>query len=303
MTDSKKEVMVYQANPLVEGRRDFSLIETRLFYLGLKDLKPQLTNKNVPWNAMSIRDFPTTVIPTRELIKQFGNDKYYNTLKDICRGLAKKSVEIEREDGKGFSERPVFLDLTYTAEEGLRLVFSPFMVPYLLELADKSFTKIPVEQIWLLQSQYAVRLLELLLQYQNTKFHERIMTIEELRRCLNVPKGAYKDRLNNFKRYVVDNTIKEINEKTSYKVEYENVKEGRKIVAFKFKLYLPAELAKEKQKRQSKKALNAIKELAEQKSISADSDGLTTRINMTDEQQKLGLTKIAEIKARLEGAK
>ena len=303
MTDSKKEVMVYQANPLVEGRRDFSLIETRLFYLGLKDLKPQLTNKNVPWNAMSIRDFPTTVIPTRELIKQFGNDKYYNTLKDICRGLAKKSVEIEREDGKGFSERPVFLDLTYTAEEGLRLVFSPFMVPYLLELADKSFTKIPVEQIWLLQSQYAVRLLELLLQYQNTKFHERIMTIEELRRCLNVPKGAYKDRLNNFKRYVVDNTIKEINEKTSYKVEYENVKEGRKIVAFKFKLYLPAELAKEKQKRQSKKALNAIKELAEQKSISADSDGLTTRINMTDEQQKLGLTKIAEIKAKLEGAK
>ena len=301
MTDNKKEVMVYQANPLVEGRRDFSLIETRLFYLGLKDLKPQLTKKDVPWNAMSIRDFPTTIIPTKELIKQFGNDKYYSTLKDICRGLVKKTVEIEREDGKGFSERPVFLDLSYTVDEGLRLIFSPFMIPYLLELADKPFTKIPVEQIWLLQSSYAVRLLELLLQYQNTKSHERIMMIEEVRRCLNVPDGAYKDRLNNFKRYVIENSIKEINEKTNYKVEYENVKEGRKIVGFKFKLHLPAELKKEKQKKQSKKALDTIKELAEQKAISSDSESLTVETGMTDEQRERGLQKSRELLARLKG--
>ncbi len=302
MTDSKKELMVYQANPLVEGRRDFSLIETRLFYLGLKDLKPQLTKKDVPWNAMSIRDFPTTIIPTKELIKQFGNDKYYSTLKNICRGLAKKTVEIEREDGKGFSERPVFLDLSYTVDEGLRLIFSPFMIPYLLELADKPFTKIPVEQIWLLQSSYAVRLLELLLQYQNTKSHERIMTIEEIRRCLSVPDGAYKDRLNNFKRYVIENSIKDINEKTSYKVEYENVKDGRKIVGFKFKLYLPAELKKEKQKKQSRKALDMVKELADKKAISSDSEkDLKVETGMTDEQRKLGQKKSRELLARLKG--
>lgn len=289
MTDGKKEVMVYQANPLVEGRRDFTLIETRLFYLGLKDLKPQLTNKNVPWNAMSIRDFPTTIIPTKEIIELFGNDKYYNTLKDICRGLAKKYVEIEREDGKGFSERPVFLDLTYTAEEGLRLVFSPFMVPYLLELADKPFTKIPVEQIWLLQSQYAVRLLELLLQYQNTKTHERTMTIEELRRCLNVPEGAYKNRLNNFKRYVIENTIKEINEKTAYKVEYENIKDGRKIVGFKFKLHLPAELKKEKRAKQIKDIGKVVENLAQEKDISSDS-----QTDEKKEQRKKDLQKLME---------
>lgn len=270
MTDSKKEVIVYQANPLVEGRRDFTLIETRLFYLGLKDLKPQLTNKNVPWNAMSIRDFPTTIIPTKEIIELFGNDKYYNTLKDICRGLAKKYVEIEREDGKGFSERPVFLDLTYTAEEGLRLVFSPFMVPYLLELADKPFTKIPVEQIWLLQSQYAVRLLELLLQYQNTKTHERTMTIEELRRCLNVPEGAYKDRVDIFRQRVIDSSIKEINEKTAYKIEYEKIKDGRKITGFKFKLYLPKQKTAQKQKAKAKEARDIIAGLAEGKAMTGN---------------------------------
>lgn len=292
MTDSKKEVIVYQANPLVEGRRDFTLIETRLFYLGLKDLKPQLTNKNVPWNAMSIRDFPTTIIPTKEIIELFGNDKYYNTLKDICRGLAKKYVEIEREDGKGFSERPVFLDLTYTAEEGLRLVFSPFMVPYLLELADKPFTKIPVEQIWLLQSQYAVRLLELLLQYQNTKTHERTMTIEELRRCLNVPEGAYKDRVDIFRQRVIDSSIKEINEKTAYKIEYEKIKDGRKIVGFKFKLHLPAELKKEKRAKQIKDIGKVVENLAQEKDISSDSQ--------TDEKKK---NRQADLKKLMENLK
>ena len=52
---------------------------------------------------MSIKDFPTTIISTKDLIDLFGNKKYYSTLKDICRGLVKKSVEIESEDEKGFS--------------------------------------------------------------------------------------------------------------------------------------------------------------------------------------------------------
>ena len=270
MADQKKTdkgVVVYQANPLVEGRRDFSLIETRLFYLGLRDLKPQLTNKNVPWNAMSIKDFPTTIISTKDLIDLFGNKKYYSTLKDICRGLIKKSVEIESEDEKGFSERPVFLDLTYKVDEGLRLVFSPFMIPYLLELADKQYTKIPFEQIWNLQSKYAVRLLELLLQYQNTKTHERTIMYEDLRRYLNVAAGEYTDRMNNFIRNVVDKPIKDINKNTSYKVEYEKVKDGRKVVGFKFKLHLPAELKAEKQKQKAKEALDIVAGLAQSKSM------------------------------------
>ena len=72
--------------------------------------------------------------------------------------------------------------------------------------------------------------------------------------------------MNNFKRYIIENTIKDINEKTAYKVEYENVKEGRKIVAFKFKLHLPADIKREKRKKQiadigrlTDEALNASK--------------------------------------------
>lgn len=261
-----KETIVYQANPLITGRRDFSLIETRLFYIGLRDIVPKLTSKGTPWGNREDNDFPVTVIPAKELVTMFGNDKYYNTLQGICENMAEKTVKIKRVGKKGFSVYPVFAELTYTVDEGLKLEFNSKMKPWLLDLADKPFTKLPFEQIWALRSSYAVRLLELLLQYQNTKTHERTLTIDEIRQSLGVPDEAYRDRMNNFKRYIIENTIKDINEKTAYKVEYENVKEGRKIVAFKFKLHLPADIKREKRKKQiadigrlTDEALNASK--------------------------------------------
>ena len=261
-----KETIVYQANPLITGRRDFSLIETRLFYIGLRDIVPKLTSKGTPWGNREDNDFPVTVIPAKELVTMFGNDKYYNTLQGICENMAEKTVKIKRVGKKGFSVYPVFAELTYTVDEGLKLEFNSKMKPWLLDLADKPFTKLPFEQIWALRSSYAVRLLELLLQYQNTKTHERTLTIDEIRQSLGVPDEAYRDRMNNFKRYIIENTIKDINEKTAYKVEYESVKEGRKIVAFKFKLHLPADIKREKRKKQiadigrlTDEALNASK--------------------------------------------
>lgn len=265
-----KEAVVYQANPLVEGRRDFSLIETRLFYIGLRDLVPRLTEKVKVWGDKAYKEFPTTVIESKDLVELFGNKKYYSTLKDICRDFAKKTVEIKGIDEDEYSVYPVFAELNYKKSQGLRLEFNPKMIPWLLDLADKPFTKLPFEQVWALRSSYAVRLLELLLQYQNTKTHERTLTIEEIRRCLNVPDGAYKDRTDVFRQRVIDNSIKDINEKTSYKVEYENVKEGRKIVAFKFKLYLPAELEKKKQKKKAKEALDMVAGLAQGKAMTAN---------------------------------
>lgn len=264
-----KEVVVYQANPLIEGRRDFSLIEARIFYLGLRELVPKLTDKKKVWGNKVYDEFPTTVLSTKELVQMFGNNKYYHTLKDICRDLAKKVIELKGEEEGEYSFCPVFKKLTFKQSTGLTLIFSQDMIPYLLDLADKPFTKLPFEQVWALRSTYAMRLFELLLQYQNTKTHERTMSIETLRHCLGVPDEAYKDKMVNFKTRVIDSSIKDINEKTAYKVEYENVKEGRRIVAFRFRLHLPAELAKERRKKQIADIGQAVAAVVENTSIPA----------------------------------
>ncbi len=286
-----KKPVVYQSNPLVEGHRDFSLMETRLFYIGLRDVIPRLTEKDIPWNKNTYKEFPTTIIEPAKLIEIFGNHKYYSTLHNICREFAKKTVEIKDVDGDGWSVYPLFAELTYKKAIGLRLEFNPKMIPWLLDLADKPFTKLPFEQVWALRSSYAIRLFELLLQYQNTKTHERTLSIEEIRQCLGVPKGTYES-MDNLKRRVIMSSIKDINEKTSYKIEYEPVKEKRKIVAFKFKLHLPAEIKKEKRKEQIKNIGKITEQLAKDKD-------LNTKSEMTEEQKELGKRKIAEFMKKM----
>jgi plasmid replication initiation protein len=167
----------------------------------------------------------------------------------------------------------VFAELHYSKSKGLTIEFSQKMIPYLLDLADKPFTKMPFEQVWALHSPYSIRLFELLLQYQNTKTHERTMKVEELRYCLGVPDDTYST-MDNFKRRVLESSIRDINENTKFKVEYENVKEGRKIVAFNFKLHLPAELKKEKRKKQIADVLqlakDTVKPMTEEKPTISD---------------------------------
>ena len=290
-----KEVVVYQANPLIEGRRDFSLIEARIFYLGLRELVPKLTNKKKVWGDKVYDEFPTTVLSTKELVQMFGNNKYYHTLKDICRDLAKKVIELKGEEEGEYSFCPVFKKLTFKQSTGLTLIFSQDMVPYLLDLADKPFTKLPFEQVWALRSTYAMRLFELLLQYQNTKTHERTMSIGDLRHCLGVPDEAYST-MDNFKKRVIDSSIKDINEKTAYKVEYENVKEGRKIVAFKFRLHLPAELKKEKRSQQIADIGKITKKLADKASMQTEE-----KPTISDEQRAKNQERLKELMGSIKG--
>lgn len=289
-----KEVMVYQANPLVEARRDFSLIEARIFYLGLRDVVPRLTDKVKVWGDKAYNDFPTTVIPTKELVQMFGSHQYYSTLKGISKDLAKKIVEIKEdvEDGEeGYSLCPVFHKLTYSKSKGLILKFSPEMIPFLLDLANRPFTKLPFEQVISLHSPYSIRLFELLLQYQNTKTHERTMKVEELRYCLGVPDDTYST-MDNFKRRVLESSIRDVNENTKFKIEYENVKEGRKIVAFTFKLHLPDELKKEKRKKQVADVLQLAKDTVKP---------MDEKPAISDEQRAKGKKQIADLLENLKG--
>ena len=70
--------------------------------------------------------------------------------------------------------------------------------------------------------------------------------LEKFRDQLGVELGEYK-RMGNFKLRVLDLAVQEINEKTDIKVSYEQVKKGRTIIGFKFKV-----LDKEKPKNTQK---------------------------------------------------
>jgi plasmid replication initiation protein len=111
----------------------------------------------------------------------------------------------------------------------LSLTFAPEVVQYITRL-ETEFTRYELTQIGKLSSVYAVRLYELLKQYQTAK--KREITIEWLKTHLQI-QNEYKE-FHNFKNRVIDMSIKQINEHTDLSVKATMVKKGRKAHAFEF---------------------------------------------------------------------
>jgi plasmid replication initiation protein len=81
-----------------------------------------------------------------------------------------------------------------------------------------------------LKSVYGIRLYELLVQYK--AIGERTIKIKYLREilCLGAKYKAMKD----FKKYIIESAMKEINEQTDLRISYENIKRGRSIISLHF---------------------------------------------------------------------
>ena len=227
---------VYQSNPLINARKVFDLLGIKIFLLGLRGINPHFSEHDKHYD----KEFPDMLIPTGTLTELFGNTWYLGELKEACQKLLDTIIELNRDDGS-LTLCHLFDKLDYEPGEGLSLKFSRHIRPYILDLfKSKGYTQIHVEYLFKLSSPYAVRLLELLLQYQNIKLFKELMeikrkmTVEELRFALNVPEGAYTNRMDNFKKFVLDTPIKELNARTPYIVHYKTVKKGRNVVAFEF---------------------------------------------------------------------
>jgi plasmid replication initiation protein len=132
----------------------------------------------------------------------------------------------------------------YSDKNGhLSLTFAPEVVQYITRL-ETEFTRYELTQIGQLTSVYAVRLYELLKQYQTAK--KREITIEWLKTHLQI-QNEYKE-FHNFKSRVIDMSIKQINQHTDLSVKATMVKKGRKAHAFEFTIKAkPTQPAKPRQ--------------------------------------------------------
>ena len=126
----------------------------------------------------------------------------------------------------------------YLDDEGaIEVVFTPAVVQGITRIdgAEEFFTKYLLEQTATMDSNYSVRLYELLVQWKQAK-KTPVFELEKLRGQLGVGVDEYK-RMGNFKARVLDLATDEISEKSDLKVKYENVKKGRKVVGFVFTIH------------------------------------------------------------------
>lgn len=221
-----------QINPLLDGTKPMNILEMRLFWLALDDVRTQLAAIG------DSRDgFDALRLLPGQVKRIFANGSYLERLAPACDSLRSWTIDWQDEDGDAVIYK-VFRVIQYQPKEGLVVQFSSSMWMFLLDLYCErpGFETDSLKQLFQLSSTHAVRLLVWLLQYRRTSQVERVscsIHVERLRELLHVEASQYP-LMAEFKRRVLDAPIREINKRTQYQLRYEPTKVGRKITGFTF---------------------------------------------------------------------
>ncbi|MDD5228358.1 MAG: replication initiation protein [Methylococcales bacterium] len=178
------------------------------------------------------------------------DENAYQALIDVTKSLFNRYVIVENP----YPERPKVkrLELRWISsikhlpDDGKVIVrFSQDILPYLSELKG-SFTRYKLEHVGKMTCVYAIRLYELLMQWQSTG--KREVELDWLKKQLQLDESY--ERMDNFKARVIDPAVIDINTNSNYNVSWTQRKTGRRVshLTFEFSEKLPLVLEKPKKK-------------------------------------------------------
>lgn len=242
---------VVKDNALIEASHRLGEVEQRLVLLAI------LKARNIGDTIEQLKDKMLT-IHADDYIANFGGTRQgaYKSLKNAVMGLYRAEWGYKYLTDKG-EQRIRYERFTQSADYGegdgmVKFMFSNSIIPMLVEL-EKRFTIYEIEQVAKLSSSYAMRLYEFFMQHLDKKTGKGWLDIslDDLRFRFGLLPNEYA-LMSNFKKFVLDFSIKQINEKTDLTANYEQKKQGRTIVGFRFEFKRTPETLKLKAKKKEK---------------------------------------------------
>ena len=263
-----KTELIVKDNALINASYNLDLVEQRLILLAIIEAREsgKGINANDPLTGHA-----------ESYINQFGvhRNTAYQALKDACDDLFARQFSYQSlsEKGNVINHKSRWVsEVAYIDNEAVvRLIFAPAIVPLITRL-EEQFTKYEIQQISNLTSAYAVRLYEILIAWRSTG-KTPLITIYDFRQKIGVLETEYK-RMYDFKKYVLDIALKQVNEHTDINVKVEQHKTGRSITGFSFSF------------KQKKSATNTANDISQDKEL---------KINLTDAQRYLFASKLSEL--------
>lgn len=218
LVETNSSKLVTKSNLLIEANYKLGVVEQKIILCLASNIQPNDS------------DFKTYTLPIKEFTNLLGlkGKPKYTDLKQTTKNLMQKVFEVRI--NKKVIQVSWLSYVAYNETEGtIDLRFDPFLRPYLLEL-KREFTSYKLENVVKLKSSYAIRIYELLKQYE--KIQERTITLSDLRKMLGAEDiyPAY----GNFKQRVLVPAQKELKKKTDISFEIEEIKEGRRVEKVKF---------------------------------------------------------------------
>lgn len=223
--------LVVKSNRLVEASYRLGLNEQRIILYSIcrcreeqKGLLPDLS----------------VTITADAFAKQFPSiDKtnVYRQLKEAMDALYDRSVTIHDIDpASGFARvrktRWISEGAYVDGAGNVQVTFTSEVIKYITRL-ETEFTSYQLEKVGNMTSAYAVRIYELLSQYKGVG--KRTINLGWLRETLGVQPGEYKLTAD-FKKWVIEIAVDQINKHSDLTVSYKPIKTGRAITDFAFKI-------------------------------------------------------------------
>ncbi|MEZ2903612.1 RepB family plasmid replication initiator protein [Acinetobacter terrestris] len=147
----------------------------------------------------------------------------------------------KRKVKKVHSVVPIIRELRWEddAKNALQIRFTSEVLPYFTRLASGNFTTYQLKDLFALDSVTSMSLYSYFIKnefkYANQDTYEVELSLENIKALTDIGEKKY-DRWVDFRRYVLDKIVEEINERTSLKLEYDTIKKGRPIVGVRFKI-------------------------------------------------------------------
>jgi plasmid replication initiation protein len=266
-----KKDLVVKTNRLNQAFQVLTLAELHIVQLAIVDARETGTGLST--------DTPLR-IDARRYAEVFNTTRQnaYQRMKEAEDTLFNRRFSFYDEDGKLVKSRWI-QQVRYIDDEGaIELVFTLAVVQGISRIdgVKEFFTQYLLSQTAQLNSVYSARLYELLIQWRSTG-KVPIIDLGDFREQLGIGINEYQ-RMHHFKARVLEPAIKEINEKTDIKAEYEQHKKGRVISGFSFKF-------KKKSQPKPEKTLD----------LKRDPNTPDFFVQMTDAQRHLFANKMSEM--------
>lgn len=265
--------LVVKDNALIQASYTLDLVEQRLMLLAIMEARE--TGKGIAPDSL-------LQIHAHSYAEHFNVNKEtaYTVMKDASKGLFDRYVTYHDKNPKTGKDRSFhcrWVDkIGYEKDTGIvYLRFTHDVVPLITRL-EQQFTSYDIEQISSLNSGYAIRLYELLIQWRSVG-KTPVFDLQQFRQQLGVEEIKYS-RMSDFKKYVLDFAVQQINEHTDITVKYDQHKQGRIITGFTFNF---------KVKAKSKKIIESKRD--------SDTPDMLTPIKMTDKQRGAFASKLSQM--------
>ena len=265
-----KNSLVVKDNALINASYNLELTEQRLIMLAIINARE---------SGQGITADSKLEIHASDYAKLFNvsADASYKALREAVNNLFNRQFSYTAEykkTGKVGIVRSRWVSRIFYVDDLalLEITFAPDVVPLITRL-EEHFTKYEAKQVAHLTSKYATRLYELLIAWREVGKVPQL-ELSEFRNRLGLVDSEYT-AMSDFKKRVLEPSIKQINEHTDITVTYEQHKKGRLISGFSFKI---------KQKQQVK-----------QVESNRDPNTPDFFIKMTDSQRHLFANKMSEM--------